>query len=136
MTAAGDQMARLWDVKSGELLGSFKGHLCSLKSVAFTPQEKGKLYTDQILYRWRPRCWHHPTLVFPGGCWSFFIAKNDKSIRPRIDFLELNNIVKNEYPLPLISSAFEALQGATIFSKLYLRNGLTNAPLIFQALVG
>lgn len=50
MTAAGDQMARLWDVKSGELLGSFKGHLCSLKSVSFTPQEKGIFYTDHILY--------------------------------------------------------------------------------------
>ena len=40
VTAAGDQMARLWDVKSGDMLGSFKGHLCSLKSVAFAPQEK------------------------------------------------------------------------------------------------
>lgn len=43
VTAAGDQLARLWDVKSGELLGSFKGHLCSLKSVAFSPEEKGVL---------------------------------------------------------------------------------------------
>jgi hypothetical protein len=35
----------------------------------------------------------------------------------------LNNItMKNRYPLPLISSAFELLQGATIFSKLDLRN--------------
>lgn len=47
VTAAGDQMAKLWDVKSGDLLGSFKGHLCSLKSVAFAPQEKG------IAYIWR-----------------------------------------------------------------------------------
>uniref|UniRef100_A0A3P9DGW6 Denticleless E3 ubiquitin protein ligase homolog (Drosophila) n=1 Tax=Maylandia zebra TaxID=106582 RepID=A0A3P9DGW6_9CICH len=42
----GDQMARLWDVKSGELLGSFKGHLCSLKSVAFAPEEKGIPFTE------------------------------------------------------------------------------------------
>lgn len=41
VTASGDQMARLWDIKSGELLGSFKGHLCSLKSVAIAPQETG-----------------------------------------------------------------------------------------------
>lgn len=40
-------MARLWDVKSGELLGSFKGHLCSLKSVAFTPEEKGNISPTQ-----------------------------------------------------------------------------------------
>eukprot|EP00064_Thunnus_orientalis_P015491 superscaffoldBa00002877_g15544 len=44
VTAAGDQMARLWDVKSGEMLGGFKGHLCSLKSVAFAPQEKDGFY--------------------------------------------------------------------------------------------
>lgn len=31
-------------------------------------------------------------------------------------------MVKNRYPLPLISSAFELLKGATIFSKLDLRN--------------
>lgn len=28
----------------------------------------------------------------------------------------------NKYPLPLLSSAFELLQGATIFTKLELRN--------------
>lgn len=44
-------MARLWDVKSGELLGSFKGHLCSLKSVAFAPEEKGIPFTELTL------CW-------------------------------------------------------------------------------
>lgn len=48
VTAAGDQMARLWDVKSGELLGSFKGHLCSLKSVAIAPQETGT-YSKHVL---------------------------------------------------------------------------------------
>lgn len=43
-------MARLWDVKSGELLGSFKGHLCSLKSVAFTPEEKGNTSPTRTLH--------------------------------------------------------------------------------------
>lgn len=53
VTAAGDQMARLWDVRSGELLGSFKGHLCSLKSVAIAPHEKG----TQSSTSWvRPSC--------------------------------------------------------------------------------
>ncbi|XP_073349210.1 denticleless protein homolog [Pagrus major] len=59
VTAAGDQMARLWDVKSGELLGSFKGHLCSLKSVAFTPQEKAVFCTgarDGNIMVWDTRC--------------------------------------------------------------------------------
>ncbi|XP_026174449.1 denticleless protein homolog [Mastacembelus armatus] len=59
VTAAGDQMARLWDVRSGELLGSFKGHLCSLKSVAFTPQDKAVFCTgarDGNIMIWDTRC--------------------------------------------------------------------------------
>ncbi|KAG7508785.1 denticleless protein-like [Solea senegalensis] len=59
VTAAGDQMARLWDVKSGDMLGSFKGHLCSLKSVAFTPQEKAVFCTgarDGNIMVWDTRC--------------------------------------------------------------------------------
>lgn len=40
-----------------------------------------------------------------------------------MDFWGLNKItVTNKYPLPLLSSAFELLQGATIFTKLELRN--------------
>lgn len=59
----------------------------------------------------------------PLGAGFFFLGKRDKSLRPCIDFRGLNNItVKNKYPLPLINSAFEPLQGATIFSKLDLRN--------------
>lgn len=35
----------------------------------------------------------------------------------------LNDIkIKNRYPLPLIATAFQLLQGATIFSKLDLHN--------------
>lgn len=49
--------------------------------------------------------------------------KKDKSLRPCIDYWGLNQItVKNKYPLPLLSSAFELLQGMTVFSKLDLRN--------------
>ncbi|XP_041831182.1 denticleless protein homolog isoform X2 [Melanotaenia boesemani] len=59
VTAAGDQMARLWDVKSGDVLGSFKGHLCSLKSVAFAPEEKAVFCTgarDGNIMVWDIRC--------------------------------------------------------------------------------
>lgn len=59
----------------------------------------------------------------PLGAGFFFVAKKDKTLRPCIDFRGLNNItVKNKYPLPLLTSAFEPLQGATIFTKLDLRN--------------
>lgn len=57
----------------------------------------------------------------PAGAGFFFVDKKDKSLRPCIDYC-LNDItVKNRYPLPLLSSVFELLQGATIFTKLDLR---------------
>ncbi|KAL3980939.1 ETS domain-containing transcription factor ERF [Sarotherodon galilaeus] len=64
----------------------------------------------------------HPS-TSPVAAGFFFVTKKDKSLRPCIDYRGLNNIsVKNKYPLPLLSSAFELLQGATIFTKLDLRN--------------
>jgi len=57
------------------------------------------------------------------GAGFFFVAKKDKTLRPCVDYRGLNKItVKNKYPLPLISSTFEPIQGSTIFSKLDLRN--------------
>lgn len=59
----------------------------------------------------------------PAGAGFFFVEKKDKSLRPCIDYRGLNDItVKNRYPLPLLSSAFELLEGAVIFTKLDLRN--------------
>lgn len=59
----------------------------------------------------------------PVGAGFFFVSKKDQTLRPCIDYRGLNSItVKNKYPLPLISSAFEPLYGATIFTKLDLRN--------------
>ena len=59
----------------------------------------------------------------PAGAGFFFVGKKNGSLRPCIDYRGLNTItVKNRYPLPLISSAFELLQGAKIFTKLDLRN--------------
>uniref|UniRef100_A0A8D3E617 Retrotransposon-derived protein PEG10 n=1 Tax=Scophthalmus maximus TaxID=52904 RepID=A0A8D3E617_SCOMX len=59
----------------------------------------------------------------PAGAGFFFVGKKDNTLRPCIDYRGLNDItIKNRYPLPLISSAFELLQGATIFTKLDLRN--------------
>ena len=56
------------------------------------------------------------------GAGFFFISKKDKSLCPCIDYRGLNDItVKNKYP-PLISSAFVPLHGASVFSKLDLRN--------------
>lgn len=59
----------------------------------------------------------------PAGAGFFFVEKKDKSLRPCIDYTGLNDItVKNKYPLPLITSAFDQLQEAKVFTKLDLRN--------------
>ena len=59
----------------------------------------------------------------PAGAGFFFVDKKDKTLRPCVDYRGLNDItIKNRYPLPLISSAFELLQDAKIFTKLDLRN--------------
>ncbi|KAK3515862.1 hypothetical protein QTP70_034755 [Hemibagrus guttatus] len=59
----------------------------------------------------------------PAGAGFFFVGKKDRSLRPCIDYCGLNAITfKNRYPLPLMSTAFELLQGATVFTKLNLRN--------------
>ena len=59
----------------------------------------------------------------PAGAGFFFVAKKDGSLLPCIDYRGLNDItVKDRYPLPLMSSAFELLHGLTIFSKLDLRS--------------
>lgn len=59
----------------------------------------------------------------PAGAGFFLVGKRDKTLHPCINYRGLNNIiVKNRYPLPLISTGFELLQGARIFTKLDLRN--------------
>ena len=53
----------------------------------------------------------------------FFVTKKDGSLRSCIDYRQLNTItVKNKYPLPLLSSTFEPLTHAKVFTKLDLRN--------------
>lgn len=47
----------------------------------------------------------------------------DTSLHPCMDYRGLDDIiVKNQYPLPLVLSAFELLQGVTMLTKLDLRN--------------
>uniref|UniRef100_A0A8D0LA04 Denticleless E3 ubiquitin n=1 Tax=Sphenodon punctatus TaxID=8508 RepID=A0A8D0LA04_SPHPU len=59
VTASGDQTAKVWDVRAGELLGICKGHQCSLKSVAFSKFEKAVFCTggrDGNIMVWDTRC--------------------------------------------------------------------------------
>ncbi|XP_062842684.1 uncharacterized protein lrfn4b [Trichomycterus rosablanca] len=59
----------------------------------------------------------------PAGAGFFFVSKKDGGLRPCIDYRGLNKItVRNRYPLPLMSTVFDILQSAKIFTKLDLRN--------------
>lgn len=52
------------------------------------------------------------------GAGFFFVKKKDGSLGLCIEYRGLNNItIKNRYPLPLMSSAFELLQGVQVFTK-------------------
>lgn len=63
------------------------------------------------------------SLRHPLGAGLFFVDKKDKILRACINYCTLNKIIiKNNYPLALLSSAFKPLHRATIFSKLDLRN--------------
>ena len=51
------------------------------------------------------------------------MAKKDGSLRPCIDYRQLNTItVQNKYPISLLTSTFEPLTHATVFTKLDLCN--------------
>ncbi len=51
----------------------------------------------------------------PAGAGFFFVGKKHGGLRPCIDYRGLNKItVWNRYPLPLMATAFELLQGASI----------------------
>ena len=61
---------------------------------------------------------HHP-LDRDFSLWG----KKYGSLRPCIDYQGINEItIKNRYPLPLMTTAFKLLQGATTFTKLDLWN--------------
>ena len=68
----------------------------------------------------------HP-LKSPMAAPVFFIKKNDGSLRLVQDYRTLNSMmVKNKYPLPLISELVSQLCGARYFTKLDVRWGSNN----------
>ncbi len=104
---------------------------CAIDLLPGTSPPKGKLYSLSAPEREAMEKYISDSLAAkiirpsssPAGAGFFFVKKKDGSLRPCIDYRGLNNItVKNTYPLPLMSSAFERLQGASFFTKLDLRN--------------
>ncbi|KAI3362598.1 hypothetical protein L3Q82_001690 [Scortum barcoo] len=112
------------------LTGAILGWGSSCHQPGTTPP-RGRLYSLSALEREAMEAYINDSLAAgiiqpsssPAGAGFFFVEKKDKTLRPCIDYHGLNDItIKNRYPLPLISSAFELLDGATIFTKLDLRN--------------
>ncbi len=104
---------------------------CSIELLPGTMPPRGRLYSlsapeREALEKYLTESLASGIIVpssSPAGAGFFFVKKKDGSLRPCIDYRELNGItVKNRYPLPLMSSAFEILQGAKVFTKLDLRN--------------
>ena len=65
------------------------------------------------------------------GCPCFlFVKKKDGSVRMCIDYHQFNKVnILNKYPLPWIDDLFDQLQGASYFSKIDLRLGITKISL-------
>ncbi len=104
---------------------------CSIELLPGTMPPRGRLYSLSAPERGALENYLTESLAAgiivpsssPARARFFFVKKKDGSLRPCIDYRGLNDItVKNRYPLPLMSSAFEILQGAKVFTKLDLRN--------------
>lgn len=112
-------------------LPSHRSYDCSIDLLPGTTPPRGRLYSlsapeREALEKYLSDSLDAGTIVpssSPAGAGFFFVKKKIGSLRPCIDYRGLNDItVKNRYPLPLMSSAFEILQGAKVFTKLDLRN--------------
>ncbi len=58
----------------------------------------------------------------PAGAAIFFVKKKDGTLRPCVDYRDLNALtIKNRYPLPLISELLDRLHQARYFIKIDLR---------------
>ncbi|KAF7653478.1 hypothetical protein LDENG_00082230 [Lucifuga dentata] len=95
---------------------------CTINLLPGTSPPKGRLYSLSAPEREVMKTYINDSLAAgiiwpsssPAGVGFFFMEKN-KTLRPCIGYWGLNDItIKNHYPLPLLSSAFELLQGATI----------------------
>jgi transposase InsO family protein len=59
----------------------------------------------------------------PAGSPILFVPKKDGTLRLCVDYRGLNSItVKNRYPLPLIGEILDRVNGATVFSKIDLKD--------------
>ena len=66
----------------------------------------------------------------PAGAPSLFVPKPDGILRLCYDYQQLNKLtILNKYPLPLMTELRERVAGATIFTKLDLKDGYHQIPI-------
>ena len=60
----------------------------------------------------------------PAGASILFVPKADGKLRLCVDYRQLNKLtILKKYPLPLMTELRERVTGATIFTKLDLKDG-------------
>ena len=60
----------------------------------------------------------------PAGALILFVPKPDGRLRLCMDYRQLNKLtILNKYPLPLMTELRERVAGATVFTKLDLKDG-------------
>lgn len=106
---------------------------CAIDLIPGSPIPKGRLYSisgpEKAAMKEYIESSLRVGLIRPSssaaGAGFFFVGKKDGSLRPCIDYSPLNAItIKNRYPLPLMTSVFDQLQQAKVFTKLDLRNAI------------
>src|SRR5215467_10927235 len=113
--------SRIYDHKI-DLKDSFKP--ISFKPYKLNPKETQELKTfiDENLKRGYIRESESP-MASP----FFFVGKKDGKLRPCQDYRYLNeHTIKNAYPIPLITTIMDKLEGAKYFTKLDIRQGYNN----------
>ena len=124
-------LARVFGKDQALSLPPHRPYDCAINLLLGAPLPVGRLYNLSVPEKETMRNYVSELLASgiirpsssPVAAGFFFLAKKDGSLRPCIDYRQLNSItVKNKYPLPLLSSTFEPLTHATVFTKLDLRN--------------
>jgi len=112
---------KIWDhaIDLKEIFKLQKGRIYPLSKNR--REEVQNFVNDQLRKRYiRPSKSSQTSLVF-------FIGKKDGSKRMVIDYCNLNNqIVKNNYPLPLITDLIDNMGGKRVFTKIDLWWGFNN----------
>ena len=88
----------------------------SFKNYSLTPQEQVEM--EKFLKENLEKGYIQPSKS-PMASPFFFVDKKDGKLRPTQDYRYLNEwMIKNAYPLPLISDVIDKLQGSKYFTKL------------------